>query len=333
VPTAPSPEEGARALAERAAIVPRPAVVTWEVTGRDARSWLHRIVTQDVKSLARGRSRLTCVLDAKGRCLALASMRAVERGGADAFGLDLDASAAARAVPHLQRHVIAEDVAFADRSAELAHALLAGPKAPMALDRLGAPVPEEGAWISASLAGVSLEIVRRDLADRPALGLVVPRASLGAVCDAIASLSGVSRADDAAWDVARVEAGLPAPGAEIDERILPNEAGLDRTAVSWTKGCYLGQEPVVMAKHRGHPPTLLSRLTIDAPSVPPAGTALLDASDATRRVGRLTTVVRGVRAPGLLALGFVRFEAAKTGAEFGLEGGGRALLDAVIAGA
>ena len=139
------------------------------------------------------------------------------------------------------------------------------------------------------------------------------------ISDAVAALvaAGAVPATADAFDVARVEAGAPLLGAELDDRVLPNEAGLSSSAVAWTKGCYLGQEPVVMAKHRGHPPTLLCRLRIETEVLPARDAPLLLAGTVA---GRVTTAVR-VGHPGVTGLGFVRHGVAVVGAQLTLEDG------------
>ena len=101
--------------------------------------------------------------------------------------------------------------------------------------------------------------------------------------------------DAAELERMRVEAGTPAWGAEIDESILPAEAGLDETHISWTKGCYPGQEPVARLHYRGHPNRSLRRLRIDASP----GDELVYGG---KVVGRVTSAVDG------LALAYVRRE-------------------------
>jgi tRNA-modifying protein YgfZ len=108
-------------------------------------------------------------------------------------------------------------------------------------------------------------------------------------------------------EVRRIEAGIPAWGKEIDDRVLPAEAGLTETHVSFTKGCYPGQEPVARLHHRGHPNRGLRVLELDAPEPPPYDTAL---SYDGKIVGRVTSVAR--RADGrLVALAYVRTDVAQ----------------------
>jgi folate-binding protein YgfZ len=95
----------------------------------------------------------------------------------------------------------------------------------------------------------------------------------------------------------RIEAGGPRFGAEIDDRILPAEAGLDETHVSFTKGCYPGQEPIARLRHRGHVNRRLRVLDLESDGVPARDTELLQGS---KPVGRITSAVPRI------ALGYVR---------------------------
>ena len=97
----------------------------------------------------------------------------------------------------------------------------------------------------------------------------------------------------------RIESGIPRWGAEIDDRILPAEAGLDETHISFTKGCYPGQEPVARQRYRGKVNRRLRVLDVEAEQVPTRGTELLYEG---KTVGRVTSAVPG------LALAFVRVD-------------------------
>ncbi len=104
-------------------------------------------------------------------------------------------------------------------------------------------------------------------------------------------------------ELMRIRAGTPRWGHEIDKRVLPAEAGLDERAISFTKGCFPGQEPVARLRHRGHPNRRLRLLEIEAGELPPYDAEILDGEKA---VGRVTSAARdGAR---VLALGYVRVE-------------------------
>jgi folate-binding protein YgfZ len=109
--------------------------------------------------------------------------------------------------------------------------------------------------------------------------------------------------DAAALELMRIEAGTPAWGKEIDDRVLPAEAGLVERAVSLTKGCYPGQEPIARLHYRGHANRSLRVLRIEAEE-PPAPDAELRYGD--KVVGRVTSAARGNGA--LVALAYVRVE-------------------------
>ena len=111
---------------------------------------------------------------------------------------------------------------------------------------------------------------------------------------------------------ARIEAGVPAWGKELDDSVLPAEAGLDETHISFTKGCYPGQEPVARLRHRGHVNRRLR--VLDVESARPGDEIELEG----KAVGRVTSAVPGV------ALGYVRVEV-PDGAELEI-GGSRARL-------
>ncbi len=102
--------------------------------------------------------------------------------------------------------------------------------------------------------------------------------------------------DEEQLERARIEAGVPAWGKELDETILPAEAGLDRTHISFTKGCYPGQEPIARLHHRGHPNRTLRRLGVET-AAPDDEIRYGD-----KAVGRITSAVPGI------ALGYVRTE-------------------------
>jgi folate-binding protein YgfZ len=105
-------------------------------------------------------------------------------------------------------------------------------------------------------------------------------------------------------ELLRIEAGTPTWGKELDERILPAEAGLEATHISFTKGCYPGQEPVARLHYRGHANRELRRLELDAGELPAYDAEL---SVEGKVVGRVTSAVR--RPDGsVAALGYVRTE-------------------------
>lgn len=284
------------------------------VTGADRVDYLHRMLTQDIAGLGAGRGAPACYLSVTGRILA--HMLVWNLG--ERLLLDVAPGASPAALPALERYVIADDVVFEEQSAASARALLVGSSlgvasAVLPLTRLAAL----GQIEALDVAGERAWILPLHFGGRVALHVLTQARAAAAVFAALAR--GAAPWTQADLDAARVEEGVPAAGAELDERILPNEARLE-DAISYAKGCFPGQEPMVMARDRGHPPTLLVRLTLATPTPPLAGAALLDGE---RAVGRLTTVATG-RDGRAAALGFVRHALARSGQRLGVAGGGTA---------
>ena len=299
------PDAEAVAARDGCAVVPLAGFAVHEVGGADARSFLHRMLSQDLRDLAPGDGRPATFLDVRGRVVGDPVVLATATG----FLLAQEPASAARAVPGLERYVIADDVAFRDASAAWDAAVLLG-AASAAVAARALPALRAAGAAAASLRW------------RTGLATLVVAPGAARATEALVAAGAVLAGEDA-LDVARVAALAPWFGAELDDRILPNEAVHD-AAVSFTKGCYLGQEPVVMARHRGRPPTTLVRVAVDGGD-PPLRDAALAQGD--RRAGRVTT---GVRADGrVVALALVRTDLARAGVAFALEDGRAAVVEAV----
>jgi folate-binding protein YgfZ len=233
---------------------PAEARALFLASGADARDYLHRMSTQDLSRLAPGDSAFTVFLDARGHLLADAQVLARE----DGLLLELDPGAAPGAMAQLGRLVIADDVAFRDDSAALRVLPVVGPRA---------------SEVAAAVApgGPAIESRRRGL---PALDLVVPLAEVGSVRDGLLAAGAVPlEAED--LELLRILGGRPRWGAELDESRLPMEAGLTASAISFRKGCYVGQEVVLRATARGRLQKGLVLLSLPAGAGP--GTRLLAA--------------------------------------------------------
>jgi folate-binding protein YgfZ len=139
----------------------------------------------------------------------------------------------------------------------------------------------------------------------PEGALAVPNGDYGVPCLEIVGAEAPPEAERLDDDVERlrIEAGTPRFGAELDDRVLPAEAGLEERAISFTKGCYPGQEPVARLHYRGHPNRVLRVLRIDAADPPGPGTEILHEG---KPVGRVTSAAHANG--GIVALGYVRVE-------------------------
>jgi tRNA-modifying protein YgfZ len=269
----------------------------FEVTGRDARDFLHRMLTQDVKGIPVGSGRAALLLTVRGRVVGDPFVWNL----GDRFAMTLAPRAAEATIPALERYVIADDVAFADATDAWTTGLY---------------LPGAGAEAVAALGGGTLHLAPRPFGSGAATA-VLARPDDAVALERALRVAKAVEVEGPTFHALRVEAGVPWFGAEIDDRILPNEAGLD-ASISWTKGCYPGQEPVVMAKHRGHPPSRLVRFEGEGRQVPVRDVPLWDGG---RDVGRVTTAVRSADGARVRGMGFVRWDLALAGRTFGLENG------------
>jgi folate-binding protein YgfZ len=237
------------------------------VEGDDARTWLNGQMTNDLKRLSRDAGVYGLVLTTKGRVLA--DLFAFEREGALFFSVD-------RAVwpqlhEQLEKYIIMEDVRL--RETSLRTISLCGERArELELRALpGASV------VSHARLGPSLDVV-------------VEESALVATCEALARAiaplrEGPAEIEDAEWERARIERGVPRFPVDFGERTYPQEAGLKRRALAFDKGCYLGQEVVCMLENRGQVTRSLVRLAIEAGTA--EGAPLRRGEDV---VGELTSV-------------------------------------------
>ena len=241
---------------------------------------------------------------------------------ADAIWLETAAACVPAALSRLAKYVIADDVELVDRSADVARFGIEGPRAPDLLaSAAGAQLvlaSEAGAEIR--VAGVAGLAAAFGWSGEAAFQMFFPRAAQAAVesalCDAAAAC-GASEAGGEALEVLRVEAGIPRAGAELGEDVLPAEARLLERAVSFTKGCYTGQEVVARMASRGRVGHLLVGLAFEG-ALPERGAAL-HAGDA--RVGAVTSTARSPHA-GAIGLGFVRRGHDEPGTRLVVDGGG-----------
>lgn len=293
-----------------------------EVTGRDRVKFLHSFCTNDIKKLQPGQGCEAFVTNVNGKVLGHIFVFA-ER---DSLWLDsVGGSASAAQLPHFDKYVITEDVRFTDRSAEFAEFLLAGSLSTELLERLGLSVsslPRYG-HLSHGSNALSLRSLRRvDWFDSPTWLLSIPVAQRDEVQRALTQ-AGVREADNDEVHALRVAAGFPIYGIDITEENLAQEVGRTELAISFTKGCYLGQEPIARIDAMGHVNRRLCRLELSSGPLPDSGTLILDkpAPDG-KPIGTITSSAWKWRgdADKPLALAYLRSGFAKSGSQVIVDG-------------
>lgn len=308
-----------RALTEGCAVVHLPET-TWALDGPDRARFLNGLVTCAVAGLEPGAGAYGFVTSAKGRVLADVAVLAT----GDRFLLRLPAAAAEAIAEHLLKYRIADRVELEEMAAtELA--TIAGPGAAEVLERLAGTVPERPEeHREAEIGGAVVRLARRSPAPLPAWDLWLPADGGAAVVAALAE-AGAPEADPAAWDTVRVERGAPAFGADFGPDNLPQETGLEETAVSYDKGCYLGQEVVARIHFRGAVNKGLAGLDLGEAAPPDADPRPAVLHDG-RAAGTLGTATRSPALGRTLALAVLHERAAEPGTAVEVEGVGAATV-------
>jgi len=267
------------------------------VFGRDPVKMVQGLITNDLAGAPENRSVYAAMLTPKGRMIA--DMRLFRRGP-DVL-IETDADAADNIAAHLKKFVPPLFARSEDASAKWGVLTVAGPEAARVLERLtGAQVSAEENVISGS--GDLIAVGGRLPGS---IDVIAPAAEVERLGDELAH-AGVAPLDHRAYEVLRVEAGIPAWAAELDDTVIPLEAGLRHELISETKGCYTGQEVIIRILHRGHVNRHLRGLLLGDRRPPGKGTPLFNADG--KNVGMITSSVRSPARQQTIALGYVRRE-------------------------
>lgn len=286
------------------------------VTGPDAPQFLHNIGTNDIKSLPLGGGCETYFCDARAKALFVACVYHVRADGKNALWLETTPGRGEALLKHLDRYLIAEAVGLSDVTAQFAQMHLAGPNAKGVLENaLADDIPDLAEFQHMERtfgASATCSIRRRDPLGVPGYDVVCLTARADGVRRMLTA-AGATPAGPDAYEVLRVEAGTPVYGLDIDETRFVMEVGRAERAVSYTKGCFPGQEPIVMARDRaGRVNRSFLGLKVMAGGTIPHGTKLTrDGQEA----GVVTSSVESPRAGGPIALGYVHWKHADVGTE------------------
>ena len=292
--------EGYEALRGQAARVGRSDRGVLRLTGADRTTWLQGLVTNDVLALGAGRRLYSAWLTPQGRMITDLWIVAAP----DALLLDVPAPLSASLAARLDGLVFAEDVQIDDVSSQVACSMVVGP-----LVRGGGVTAAAG---SSALPCAEV-LVADDTYGVPGL---VAYGDLDRLLDlgGLAALKEAPRVDLDTFDVLRIEAGVPRFLVDMTGDTIPLEAGIEDRAISFTKGCYVGQEVIVRVTTRGggRVAKRLVGLALDPAGtpVPPAG-APVHAGD--RLVGHVTSAARSPRLGQVIALGYVHREFVDSG--------------------
>jgi len=290
------------------------------LTGADRVRFLHGQVTNDVKGLRSGEGCYAALTTAKGRMQSDLFIYALP----EELLLDFEPELTAAVSQRLEKYIVADDVQAVDVAPHYGLLTVQGPKAEAVVRALGLandlPTKPLGFLkiVEATLGEIYL--VNQARLATSGFDLFVPIAALAAVADkliAAAKPIGGRACGWQAFEVARVEAGIPRFGVDMDDTNFPQECGIESRAVSYNKGCYIGQEVLNRIHTMGHVNKALLglRLADELKSLPAKGEKLFAAG---KEVGQITSAVMSSALKANLALAIVRNDANQVGAELGL---------------
>lgn len=277
------------------------------VAGEDRAKFLQGMVTNDIQALTPGEGCHAALLTVKGKMLA--DLRCYTLG--DRFLVDLDSDVLPTVMQTLDRFIIIEDVILHDATDDYALFGLHGPLSTETLSMVlpGVGLPDiEYATAGQEYAGATTVVARRSYTGEEGYDLYVPKEAAVAVWEALHTAvqqQGGSPFGFRALNTLRMEAGILWYGLDMTEDTFPPEAHLDRTAISYTKGCYIGQETIARIKSRGHCNRFLMGLRLPGENVPDTESKILSGG---REVGWITSAVNSPTLNQVIAMGYVRHE-------------------------
>jgi len=303
-------DEQYRALREGCALFDRSGFELLEMPGEDRERFLNGRVTCEVKGLEPGSGIYGFVTSAKGRVLADLSVLALD----DRFWLVLAPGKGGEIRENFEKYVLADRVEMR-LDEDLVSVGLAGPGAVDLLADLGEVPSQPRAHRKIEVGVQEARLVREVDLGVPTFSLWLPRVGAEEALEVLLAKGAVAVGEEAV-EILRVEAGRPLFGQDFGPENFPQETGLDEEAVSYTKGCYLGQEVVARIHYRGGVNRHLRGLKLSAEAE--TGSELLLEG---RAVGTLTSTVDSPREEGWIGLAILH-DRAEPGAVLEVEGSG-----------
>lgn len=302
-----------------------------EVTGKDRLSWLHNLTTNAIKTLKPGEGNYAFVLNIQGRMLF--DLNAMI--SADSIAIDVDRRWLPIALKHFNKYIIMEDVAVADRTGDFVRYACFGGKTPEVVQKIGFSQAKVAPLLNlVQVPTVSNSVAyafRSDFCGPFAIEFVVAkegREEFERTLSEAVSSQPHSTLIDEVIEVTRIEHGIPWPGFEITEEYLPAETRQLARAVSFQKGCYLGQEVVERMRSRQVVARQLVMLKLDGSETPAREAEIRGADE--KPVGKVTSSCHSIVHGAPIALGYVKTAAASVGNKLAVNWNGQSVVASVL---
>jgi folate-binding protein YgfZ len=291
-----------------------------QVSGKNSVQFLNGLISNDVKSLPAGEGVLAAFPTLQGKLLALC--RIYNLG--EYLLLELDAINREKILKNLSRFIPAGEFFVTDVSDHFALLSLQGPRSMELIEVLTGQAIDDGRRRGISerrIEGAQVLIASHSRCGETGFDLFIPVESAGKTLETILErgiIFGARQAGSEAFEIARIEAGAPREGVDAGENYIILESELE-SAVSYTKGCYLGQEVIARIHWRGQPAKRLRGLLIEADQLPAPGAEII--ADDGKKVGEITSSARSFALDRFIALGYVHRYYLAPGTEFTLKRG------------
>lgn len=280
------------------------------VSGSEAALFLNGLITNDIKTLALNSWMTAAFANVQGRLLA--AVRIAHRE--DGFLIDTDHATRETIITLLDKFTMAGDFRLQDLTDETAMLSVQGSSAPEILSRV---FGEEAARVKRQKTAnvrfddATVNVVRATHTAEDGFDLFVDAQNSSKLGDALTA-SGAVPISNATFEALRIEAGVPLYGIDMDENNVVTETNLD-DAVSFTKGCYLGQEIIIRIKHRGHVAKKLTGLVLTDSTTVPRNSKII--SSEGKEIGRVTSSTFSPRLGHAIALGYLKYDYLAAGTE------------------
>jgi folate-binding protein YgfZ len=305
------------------AVIDLSAAGKLQVSGKNSVQFLNGLISNDVKSLNPGEGVLVAFPTVHGKLLALSRIYKLS----EYLLLELDEINREKIFKNLSRFVPAGDFFVTDVSDQFALFSLQGPRTMELIEALTGQTADDKQYNigERQIGGTQVFIASHNRCGETGFDIFVPAEFSQKVLETIQErgiIFGARRAGAEAFEIARIEAGVPREGVDAGEDYIILESELE-SAVSYTKGCYLGQEIIARIHWRGEPAKRLRGLLIDADQAPQPGAELF--TDEGKKVGEITSSARSFALDRFIALGYVHRYHLTPGTEFVLKRNGAEL--------
>jgi glycine cleavage system T protein (aminomethyltransferase) len=307
------------AVRNRAGLIDQSHRGKLRLKGKDRVDFLHGMTTNDIKKLTPGNGLYTTFTTDKAKMLADGRVYCLP----DALWIDVEPAVTDKIQKHLDKFTLVSDVMIENMTEAFGLLSIHGPSSHEIMSQLIKPelIPmQEHSSASVSLDGIAILVARNEITGEAGFDFYIPIDQTAAIWSRLIQVGGPHGLKPVGLDALnslRIEAGIPVFGIDMDESNFPMEAGLEARAISYTKGCYIGQETIARADAQGRMNKRLTGLELSGESVPNKGQPILPPPQGSgaepEAAGTVTSAVKSPTLGRVIAMGYVRYDLAKPG--------------------